>query len=370
MSSNFSRRRVLTVGAGVALGGIAAGTAGTAQAATAAAPVSGAPAGREETRSLDELYQDALAEGGKLVIYAGGDIDSQQAATRAAFAQRFPGIALTMVVDYSKYHDVRVDNQFATDTLVPDVVQLQTLQDFTRWKAQRRLLPYRAAGYSAQHPQFRDSDGAWTTVVVSAFSFMYDVAAAGADAPRTPLDLVDPRWKGAIASAFPHDDDAVLYLFSRYQEAYGWDWVAKFAAQQPQFARGSFSGGAAVSAKQKIIGVGTGGSLTAPSTAPAKWIAPDGHPFVAWAGGVGLAPEAAGHLARHLADPEAVLSEREIQVVRLLAEGGSNRSIAAALILTEATVKTHLVRIYRKLGTENRASTVSEAVRRGLLEVG
>jgi DNA-binding NarL/FixJ family response regulator len=90
----------------------------------------------------------------------------------------------------------------------------------------------------------------------------------------------------------------------------------------------------------------------------------------ATAGGVGLAPEAAGHLARHLADPEAVLSEREIQVVRLLAEGGSNRSIAAALFLSEATVKTHLVRIYRKLGTENRASTVSEAVRRGLLDVG
>ncbi|SPF04930.1 response regulator transcription factor [Streptomyces sp. MA5143a] len=88
------------------------------------------------------------------------------------------------------------------------------------------------------------------------------------------------------------------------------------------------------------------------------------------AGGMGLAPEVAGHLAGPLADPGASLSEREIQVVRLLARGGSNRSIAAALHLTEATVKTHLVRIYRKLGTENRASTVSEAVRRGLLELG
>lgn len=38
-------------------------------------------------------------------------------------------------MNYSKYHDVRVDNQFATDTLVPDVVQLQTLQDFTRWRS-------------------------------------------------------------------------------------------------------------------------------------------------------------------------------------------------------------------------------------------
>jgi DNA-binding NarL/FixJ family response regulator len=88
------------------------------------------------------------------------------------------------------------------------------------------------------------------------------------------------------------------------------------------------------------------------------------------AGGMGLAPEAAGHLAGHLADPGAVLSGREIEVVRLLALGHSNRAIAASLHLTEATIKTHLVRVYRKLGTENRASTVSEAVRRGLLELG
>ncbi|EMF51856.1 response regulator transcription factor [Streptomyces bottropensis] len=88
------------------------------------------------------------------------------------------------------------------------------------------------------------------------------------------------------------------------------------------------------------------------------------------AGGMGLAPEAAGHLAGHLADPGAALSDREIEVVRLLALGRSNRAIAAALHLTEATIKTHLVRVYRKLGTENRASTVSEAVRRGLLELG
>ncbi|WUP31697.1 response regulator transcription factor [Streptomyces europaeiscabiei] len=88
------------------------------------------------------------------------------------------------------------------------------------------------------------------------------------------------------------------------------------------------------------------------------------------AGGMGLAPEAAGHLAGHLADPGTVLSGREIEVVRLLARGHTNRAIAASLHLTEATIKTHLVRVYRKLGTENRASTVSEAVRRGLLELG
>ncbi|MEE1830337.1 hypothetical protein [Streptomyces sp. SP17KL33] len=50
-----------------------------------------------------------------------------------------------MVVDYSKYHDARVDHQLATDSLVPDVVQLQTLQDFERWKRQGVLRPYKPA---------------------------------------------------------------------------------------------------------------------------------------------------------------------------------------------------------------------------------
>ncbi|MCF1596742.1 response regulator transcription factor [Streptomyces muensis] len=88
------------------------------------------------------------------------------------------------------------------------------------------------------------------------------------------------------------------------------------------------------------------------------------------AGGMALAPEAAAGVVGHAVErPGPVLSERETEVVRLLAEGHSNRAIASALFLAEATVKTHLVRIYRKLGTENRAATVSEAVRLGLIEL-
>ncbi|WP_328362491.1 response regulator transcription factor [Streptomyces sp. NBC_00445] len=87
------------------------------------------------------------------------------------------------------------------------------------------------------------------------------------------------------------------------------------------------------------------------------------------AGGMALAPEAAASVVGHAGRSRPVLSEREIEVVRLLARGHSNRAIASALFLAEATVKTHLVRIYRKLGTENRAATVSEALRLGLIEL-
>ncbi|WP_037889330.1 ABC transporter substrate-binding protein [Streptomyces viridochromogenes] len=299
MSNDLSRRRILTAGAGAALGAAAASTlAAPALAQTPGATTPGA--GREETRSLDELYRSAITEGGKLVVYAGGDIDSQAGGIRAGFRSRFPEIDLTIVMDYSKFHDVRVDNQFATGTLVPDVVQLQTLHDFTRWKRQGRLLHYKPAGFSRLHPQFRDPHGAWTAVQVVAFSFLYDPAAAGAHAPRTPLDLVDQRWKGAIASSYPHDDDAVLYLFALYQQTYGWDWIEKFAAQQPRFARGSYTPSEAVTGKQKTIGVGTSANLLAASDAARRTVIADGHPFMAWGQRAAILKQAARPAAAKL----------------------------------------------------------------------
>ncbi|MFE6821382.1 response regulator [Streptomyces sp. NPDC057690] len=87
------------------------------------------------------------------------------------------------------------------------------------------------------------------------------------------------------------------------------------------------------------------------------------------AGALGLASEVVGELVAQNPAPQRELSVREVEVVRLLAEGLSNRAIAGALFLSEATVKTHLVRVYRKLGADNRAAAVSEAVRRGLLDL-
>ena len=47
-----------------------------------------------------------------------------------------------------------------------------------------------------------------------------------------------PRWKDSIASSFPHDDDAGLYLFRPYAKEYAWDWVRRFAEQNPNLLGG------------------------------------------------------------------------------------------------------------------------------------
>jgi ATP/maltotriose-dependent transcriptional regulator MalT len=61
------------------------------------------------------------------------------------------------------------------------------------------------------------------------------------------------------------------------------------------------------------------------------------------------------------------LSHRELEVLGLIAGGSTNREAAAQLFISEATVKTHLLHIYAKLGVKDRAAAVAAAFHRGLL---
>ncbi|RIT02345.1 DNA-binding response regulator, partial [Mycobacteroides abscessus] len=62
------------------------------------------------------------------------------------------------------------------------------------------------------------------------------------------------------------------------------------------------------------------------------------------------------------------LSTREREVLRMIAAGQTVPAIARALFLAPSTVKTHVQRLYEKLGVGDRAAAVAEAMRRGLLE--
>jgi len=82
-----------------------------------------------------------------------------------------------------------------------------------------------------------------------------------------------------------------------------------------------------------------------------------------------LAPSVAGRLMGIVGGDARAdgLSPRELDVLRAAADGSTNREIAAALFVSEATVKTHLLHLYDKLGARDRASAVAIAYRRGLL---
>lgn len=80
-----------------------------------------------------------------------------------------------------------------------------------------------------------------------------------------------------------------------------------------------------------------------------------------------LSPQVANVLADRLVNPAEALSAREIELLRALQTGASNREIAEQLFISQATVKTHLIHIYAKLGVDNRTAAVETARQRRII---
>jgi len=84
-----------------------------------------------------------------------------------------------------------------------------------------------------------------------------------------------------------------------------------------------------------------------------------------------LSPGIVARLLDQVRQPgKETVSQRELEVLQLVAVGATNRDVAERLFISEATVKTHLLHIYAKLGVNDRAAAVGAAFERGLLTPG
>ena len=63
------------------------------------------------------------------------------------------------------------------------------------------------------------------------------------------------------------------------------------------------------------------------------------------------------------------LSEREVEVLQLMAKGSPNKEIASTLTISEGTVKTHVANIFHKLEVRDRAEAVAQAMQRGIIKL-
>jgi len=83
-----------------------------------------------------------------------------------------------------------------------------------------------------------------------------------------------------------------------------------------------------------------------------------------------LAPVVAARLMGKVRDHgEQALSAREIDVLMLVARGASNQDVAEKLHVSTATVKSHLIQIYQKLGVSDRTAAVTTAIERGIIRL-
>ncbi|WP_411074466.1 response regulator [Streptomyces sp. cmx-4-7] len=85
------------------------------------------------------------------------------------------------------------------------------------------------------------------------------------------------------------------------------------------------------------------------------------------AGQSALAPAVAHRLMDRMRTPAQALTKRELEVLQLVGEGLSNAQISKALFLSQATVKSHLVHVFAKLGVDSRTAAVATATARRLI---
>ncbi|MEH6373387.1 extracellular solute-binding protein [Streptomyces sp. KLMMK] len=258
----------------VALGVLAASGATAAAATPAARP---APKSASEDEQLQKLYQEAVAEGGRLVVYAGGDKPGQADSLKNAFVKQFPKMKVDTVVDFSKNHDARLDNQIAERKVVADVVHLQTLDDFPRWKKEGALEKYKPVGWNKVYDQVKDKDGYYTGLFFIAFANV-TATTLGNNAPVEAQDFLKPEFKNKLVFTYPNDDDAVLYYFKQLTDKYGTDYLKKLLAQNPKFVRGTADASGLVGTGDYVANFGSSGSASGLS----KTSIPEKSPWVAW----------------------------------------------------------------------------------------
>lgn len=167
----------------------------------------------DENRSFEEIYQAALAEGGIVTCWHGGDEVNQQDGLKRAFEARFPGMTLNITVNRSKYHSVNIDRQLASGgPLDVDTIILQALQDYPRWDLQGALLHYAPNNYYKVLAPFRHIRAAYYGFAMNSWSTVWNTQKL-ANPPREWPDFLRPEYKDKIVLTHPSDDDAVAYIF-------------------------------------------------------------------------------------------------------------------------------------------------------------
>ena len=222
-------------------------------------------AGLARAQSLDALYADARKEGA-LNLYGAGPAQNYEGLARA-FERKYPDIKVTITGGYSNELNARVEAQAKAGKFEADMAVFQTVQDFVRWKAADLLAPFKPEGFDAIDPSFKDPDGAFVALYVSTLSYAYNTKLVAApDAPKSALDFLDPKYQGKLVSAYPHDDDATLYVFWNLVRRHGWDYMTRYMAQKPVFIQGHLGVARAVASGDALVTLDASTSPT--SSAP------------------------------------------------------------------------------------------------------
>ncbi|MFE4670340.1 ABC transporter substrate-binding protein [Streptomyces sp. NPDC056716] len=277
-ASAIGRRAILKYTATIGAIGTAASvlTKNSAFAATNEADANSA-------QHIEQLYRDALDEGGNLVVWAGGSNPNQENATRDAFNAAFPGMNAVFNVRYSPVQAGIINRQLSLGGLEPDIAQIQSLYDFDHWKAQNALLPYRPPGAQAVFPQYRDPDHAFIGIMVRSFGRVSNsTLLSEAEAPRDAVDFLAPAFRDKIVVPDPTLEDAILHAFYLVTQKYGLGYMEQFMEQRPQIVANAGAMTASLVGGQRTATLSHIASLAPIQGVPLRYAVPRTDEFMSW----------------------------------------------------------------------------------------
>ena len=212
-------------------------------------------------QNMDTLYERARAEG-ELVIYGGGPTSLYEVPARA-FEQKYPGIKVTIHAGFSNVHNAKINEQIKAKKLDADLAILQTVSDFHQWKREGVLAQYRPEGSDSIDQTFKDPDGYFTGVFVTAVAYAYNPQLVKPEnVPKSALDFLKPEFNGKMIACYPHDDDITLYLFATIVKRYGWDWMDKYLANGAHFIQGHLGVARSISAGESMVTIDSNPNLS------------------------------------------------------------------------------------------------------------
>ena len=227
MKNTFTRRDTLKGAAALAS---ATMLAAPVRAQVIAAQVTAtAPAPESVTPALIE----AARKEGKAVWYTSVDLPLAERVARS-FEAKYPGVAARVERTGAERVFQRIGQEYAAKIHAVDIVNSSDAAHLIVWKRQGILQPYVpedvAKHYSAEH---KDPDGLFASFRVFLCPIAYNTNLVKAEeAPKSYLDLLDPKWSGKMVKAHPSYSGTILTATHQMSRDLGWGYFEKLAQQK------------------------------------------------------------------------------------------------------------------------------------------
>jgi iron(III) transport system substrate-binding protein len=184
--------------------------------------------------------EDAARAEGSLTWYVAQMSGEVAEAMGKRFTARYPGITVTVIRTTGQVAYERLMQELKNKTPQCDVFNSTDIAHYPALKARGALARYDPVNAAALAPPFHGlgEDGYYTPVIASLQGIVYRTSSVtGPDIPRRMTDLLDPKWKGQIATGHPAFSGYFGQVVLATRKLYGWDFFEKLAKNNPRIGR-------------------------------------------------------------------------------------------------------------------------------------